>query len=142
MLTAKKFAARAGITYPTVIAWLKKGLIPNAKFIEDSPLGSYWEIPAASLAKVQKQKTGPKPKGSPDDNGAAEADQVIAGEGEGQTTSANADDRVEAAADVADESTSAKPKRRASKRSPAKKASKTSTAKKAMKKATKKGAAR
>jgi hypothetical protein len=61
MLTAKKFAARAGITYPTVMSWLKKGLIPGAEFIEDSPLGPYWQIPVESLDKVQKQKTGPKP---------------------------------------------------------------------------------
>ena len=60
MLTAKKFAERAGITYPTVIAWLKKGLVPGAEFVEGSPLGSYWQIPADSLGKVQKQKTGPK----------------------------------------------------------------------------------
>jgi predicted site-specific integrase-resolvase len=61
MLTAKKFAERAGVTYPTVISWLKKGLIPGAEFVEDSPLGPYWQIPVESLEKVQKQKTGPKP---------------------------------------------------------------------------------
>jgi len=64
MLTARKFAQRAGITYPTVMAWLRKGLIPGAKLTEDSPLGSFWQIPAESLNKVQKQKTGPKPKAS------------------------------------------------------------------------------
>lgn len=110
MLTAKKFAERAGITYPTVIAWLKKGLIPKAKFIEKSPLGPYWEIPAASLAKVQKQKTGPKPKSLTD------SDQETAG------------DQVKAPADGQEPAT---PKRRASKRS---------SAKKAMKKSAKKGA--
>jgi len=62
MLTARKFAQRAGITYPTVMAWLRKGLIPGAKMTEDSPLGNFWQIPAESLEKVQKQKTGPKPK--------------------------------------------------------------------------------
>jgi hypothetical protein len=62
MLTAKKFAERAGVTYPTVIAWLKKGLVPGALFVEASPHGAYWQIPADSLDKVQKQKTGPKPR--------------------------------------------------------------------------------
>ncbi len=62
MLTARKFAMRAGITYPTVMSWLRKGLIPGAKMTEDSPLGNFWQIPAESLEKVQKQKTGPKPK--------------------------------------------------------------------------------
>lgn len=62
MLTAKKFAERVGVTYPTVIAWLKKGLVPGAKLQEDTQFGTYWEIPVTSLDKVQKQKTGPKPK--------------------------------------------------------------------------------
>jgi hypothetical protein len=61
MLTAKKFAQRAGITYPTMMAWLKKGLVPGAVLKEDSNFGKYWEIPATSLDEVQKQKTGPKP---------------------------------------------------------------------------------
>ena len=61
MLTAKKFAARAGITYPTVMSWLRKRLIPGAEFVAESPHGSYWQIPADSLDKVQKQKPGPKP---------------------------------------------------------------------------------
>jgi hypothetical protein len=33
MLTAKKFAERAGVTYPTVLAWLKTGLVPGAEFV-------------------------------------------------------------------------------------------------------------
>jgi len=60
-LTAKKFAERAGVTYPTVISWLKKGLIPGAQFVEEAPLGPYCQIPAESLEKVQKRKTGLKP---------------------------------------------------------------------------------
>ena len=48
MLTAKKFAERAGVTYPTIIAWLKKGLVPEAVLVEDSPHGAYWQIPATS----------------------------------------------------------------------------------------------
>jgi hypothetical protein len=42
------------------MSWLKKGLIPGAEFVKDSPLGSYWQIPVESLEKVQKQKPGPK----------------------------------------------------------------------------------
>jgi hypothetical protein len=61
MLTAKKFAARAGVSYPTIIAWLKKGRVPGAELVEDSPHGSYWQTPADSLDKVEKQKPGPKP---------------------------------------------------------------------------------
>jgi predicted site-specific integrase-resolvase len=61
ILTAKKFAERAGVTYPTIITWLKKGLVPKAVLIEDSPHGAYWQIPATSLDKVEKQKPGPKP---------------------------------------------------------------------------------
>lgn len=117
MLTAKKFAERAGITYPTVIAWLKKGLIPHAKFIEDSPLGPYWEIPATSLAKVRKQKTGPKPKVS-----------IAGANGDSGEPTAPADgaDQAEASAASGAEvpADEERPKRRASKKTPAKKAMK------------------
>jgi hypothetical protein len=61
MLTAKKFAERAGVTYQTSIGWLKKGLVPGAEFVAESPHGSYWQIPATSLDKVEKQKPWPKP---------------------------------------------------------------------------------
>lgn len=63
MLTAKKFAERVGVTYPTVISWLKKGLIPGARLMEDTPFGNYWQIPSISATKVRKPKPGPK-KGS------------------------------------------------------------------------------
>lgn len=61
MLSAKKFAERSGLSYPTVIKRLKDGLIPGAELIEDSPHGAYWQIPATSIEKVTKQKPGPKP---------------------------------------------------------------------------------
>ena len=61
MLAAKNFAERAGVAYPTIIAWLKKGLIPWAEPVTDSPHGSYWQIPTTSLDKVEKQKPGPMP---------------------------------------------------------------------------------
>lgn len=62
MLTAKEFARRAGITYPTIMRWLKSGLVPGAKLMEGTPFGTFWQIPATSLDKVQKQRPGPKPK--------------------------------------------------------------------------------
>jgi predicted transcriptional regulator len=62
MLTAKEFAKRAGVTYPTVLSWLKSQRIPGAILKEDTRFGKYWDIPASSLLKVKKQKTGPKPK--------------------------------------------------------------------------------
>jgi hypothetical protein len=42
-----------------IIAWLMKGRVPGAELVEDSPHGSYWQIPADSLDKVEKQKPGP-----------------------------------------------------------------------------------
>jgi hypothetical protein len=66
MLTARKFAERARLSYPTVIARLRAGLIPGAELVTDSPHGSYWQIPADAIDKVTKLKPGPKPakKGS------------------------------------------------------------------------------
>jgi hypothetical protein len=61
MLSAKKFAKRAGLSYPTVIGRLRQGLIPGAVLVEDSPHGAYWQIPATSVDKVAKLKPGPKP---------------------------------------------------------------------------------
>jgi hypothetical protein len=62
MLTAREFARRKGVTYPTVMAWLRSALIPGAELKTDPRFGTYWEIPASSLDKVEKQRTGPKPK--------------------------------------------------------------------------------
>lgn len=61
MLTAKQFAKRANVSYPTVIAWLSADLIPGANK-QDTPLGTFWQIPASSLDKVEKRKPGPAPK--------------------------------------------------------------------------------
>jgi hypothetical protein len=62
MLTARQFSERAQVSYPTVMKWLRAGLIPGAKLNENTPLGTYWEIPATSVGKITKQKPGPKPK--------------------------------------------------------------------------------
>jgi hypothetical protein len=60
MLTAKEFAERAKVSYPTVIKWLRDKVIPEARKIE-TPRGEYWEIPVSALALVFKRKPGPKP---------------------------------------------------------------------------------
>lgn len=62
MLTAKQFAKRAGVAYPTVMKWLRESIIPGANLITESPLGTYWQIPVTSLDAVEKRKPGPKPK--------------------------------------------------------------------------------
>jgi hypothetical protein len=63
MLTARQFAKRAGVAYPTVIKWLKENLIPGAEMKKSVQFGNYWDIPATSLKSVTKRKPGPK-KGS------------------------------------------------------------------------------
>lgn len=67
MLTARQYSERAGVSYPTVMKWLRAGLIPGAKLNENTPLGTYWEIPATSVGAVTKEKPGPKPKKTDDD---------------------------------------------------------------------------
>ena len=59
MLTARTFAKEKGISYTTVMAWLKEGLIPDAE-LEETPAGVVWQIPPASLNKVSERKRGPK----------------------------------------------------------------------------------
>lgn len=97
MFTAVKFAGEMGISYPTMVRWLKRGLVPGAT-LEETPAGNYWQIPESSL-QMERPKAGRPPKIADGEN-----DQV-----------------EQAAANGADETTPAKPKRRASKRSPAKK---------------------
>ena len=60
MLTARTFAKEKGVSYTTIMAWLRDGLIPGAAQ-EETPLGMVWQIPAPSLKKVEKRKPGPKP---------------------------------------------------------------------------------
>jgi hypothetical protein len=104
MLTARTFAKEKGISYTTIMAWLRDGLIPGAAQ-EETPMGMVWQIPASSLEKVERRKPGPKPATDAGDN----ADQVE---------------------EPADET---KLKRKASKRSPAKRANVTKSTKKAKK---------
>jgi len=67
MLTARTFAKEKGVSYTTIMAWLKDGLIPGAAQ-EETPMGMVWQIPASSLEKVERRKPGPKPGTSVTDN--------------------------------------------------------------------------
>jgi hypothetical protein len=78
MLTARTFAKEKGISYTTVMAWLRDGLIPGATQ-EMTPMGVVWQIPVASLDKVERRKPGPKPGLGA---GASTDDQVTAAQGE------------------------------------------------------------
>jgi hypothetical protein len=60
MLTARTFAKEKGVSYTTIMAWLRDGLIPGAAQ-EETPIGKVWQIPASSLEKVERRKPGPKP---------------------------------------------------------------------------------
>jgi hypothetical protein len=66
MLTAKEFAAAAGISYPIIIRWLKEQRqpggeqrLPGAVQTEVGRLRA-WQIPAALVAKVQKPDRKPR----------------------------------------------------------------------------------
>lgn len=61
MLTAKKFASRAGLAYGTVMAYLRAGRIPDAVLVTDSPLGPHWQIPVTAIPKIDRPKRGRKP---------------------------------------------------------------------------------
>lgn len=60
MLTARTFAKEKGVSYTTIMAWLRDRLIPGAAQ-EETPMGKVWQIPASSLEKVARRKPGPKP---------------------------------------------------------------------------------
>jgi hypothetical protein len=64
MLTAVQFAKEAGISYPTVISWLKQGLVPEAEKKSDHR-GEYWEIPDSAL-KMERPKAGRPAKQQPE----------------------------------------------------------------------------
>jgi len=60
MFTAVKFAEEMGISYPTMVRWLKRGLVPGAT-LEETPVGTYWQIPESALT-MERPKAGRKPK--------------------------------------------------------------------------------
>ena len=68
MFTAVKFAEDMGISYPTMVRWLKRGLVPGAT-LEETPGGSYWQIPESAL-KMERPKAGRKPKADAAKSGA------------------------------------------------------------------------
>lgn len=59
-MTAVQFAKAMSASYPTVVGWLRLGIVPGAKKKSDNR-GEYWEIPAAAL-KMERPKRGPKPR--------------------------------------------------------------------------------
>lgn len=61
-MTATVFAREKGISYPTVIRWLDRKLVPGAELKESPERGKWWEIPESALA-MEPPKPGPK-KGS------------------------------------------------------------------------------
>ncbi len=61
-MTATNFAREMGISYPTVIRWLDRQLVPGAELKESPERGKWWEIPETAL-KMERPTPGPK-KGS------------------------------------------------------------------------------
>lgn len=69
-MTATVFADEMGVSYPTVVRWLKRGLVPNAELKEAPERGKWWEIPETSLQMERPpagRKPGPKPKKAEED---------------------------------------------------------------------------
>lgn len=69
-MTATVFADEMGVSYPTVVRWLKRGLVPNAELKEAPERGKWWEIPETSLQMERPpagRKPGPKPKKTAED---------------------------------------------------------------------------
>jgi len=57
-LTATAFAVTIGISKPTILKWLRRGLIPGAEW-EVSPRGGYWQIPEnVTLAMIERPRRG------------------------------------------------------------------------------------
>lgn len=48
-MTASEFAKEMDYDYSTIIRWLKKGLVPDAEFIEVSGSFGVWRIPESAL---------------------------------------------------------------------------------------------
>jgi len=71
VMTATVFAEEMGVSYPTVVRWLKRRLVPGAVLRESPDRGKWWEIPEAALA-MERPKTGPKPAAVTDDQDATE----------------------------------------------------------------------
>jgi hypothetical protein len=61
-MTATTFAEEMGVSYPTVVRWLKRGIVPGAELRESPDRGKWWEIPLAAL-DMQRPKWGGFPNG-------------------------------------------------------------------------------
>ena len=57
MLTTSEVMQRLDAPYQTVVAWIKKGLLPGAKR-EDTPRGPVWMVPASSVINFEPPKMG------------------------------------------------------------------------------------
>ena len=65
MITAREFADAVQTPYPTVMRWLKKGLVPGAVFDESSPRGGVWWVPRSAIKTVSHPKIGRPKKPGP-----------------------------------------------------------------------------
>jgi hypothetical protein len=65
MLTARQFADALEKPYPTVMGWLQNGKVPGAQLVE-TPIGSYYEIPADILEGFEPPKRGRPGKAAPE----------------------------------------------------------------------------
>ncbi|HKV41356.1 MAG TPA: hypothetical protein VJX67_19275 [Blastocatellia bacterium] len=69
MLTTKEFAEEVHAAYPTVMGWLRRGMIPGAVFDDTIPRGGIWRIPADAVSQFRKEgrhrgrPRTPRPKG-------------------------------------------------------------------------------
>jgi hypothetical protein len=60
VMTATVFAEEMGVSYPTVVRWLKRKIVPGAILRESPDRGKWWEIPEVAL-QMERPKSGPKP---------------------------------------------------------------------------------
>ncbi len=58
-MTATVFAEEMGVSYPTVVRWLKRKLVPGAELKQSPDRGKWWEIPEEALT-MARPKPGPK----------------------------------------------------------------------------------
>jgi hypothetical protein len=63
-MTAVEFAQAIDYDYTTIMRWLKRGLVPGAKFVEVSGKFGVWQIPQEALSMTPPRlgrKKGAKP---------------------------------------------------------------------------------
>ena len=63
-MTAVEFAKAIDYDYTTIMRWLKRGLVPGAKFVEVSGNFGVWQIPQEALGmtppRLGRKKEGAK----------------------------------------------------------------------------------